>query len=451
MSFLIEFLNKNKYYKQTYQKKDYDDTYDIPFFLTKTVAIRMTHRLSRFKSVCWIILYWFEFMNLSVVVVVEVMSMVETGRGGSFQDAIKIFKMLPCIGFVLLAMMKTYKMVRCRNIFENIIYEIRDMWNTDSIDHDERQLIGSALRSLHFMVKGFYFCNNLLLVTFCSGPFWEMVKRYTGHENEKYLQLFYWLPFDPLQPGYYEVMLAVQTWHSILTIWANMGGDLLFVIFLSHITLQFDLLSVRIKKLIYVPHDDQLLETYPLGLDSAAYLEKYRLAMETFSEMDWEEYYAKEIAEIVLRHRALIRLSGDVENVYKVALLVNFINSSVVLCFCEFCSIVVEKWNEFGYKSFLATALSQMWIMCWYGQQLADSTERLSHAIYNSGWYKAPKKIKRSLLIMLLRSQKTVYVTTCGFSNITMASYSNIIKTSWSYFTLLLNIYIDSDEKQQSR
>nr|AII01062.1 odorant receptor [Dendrolimus houi] len=332
-------------------------------------------------------------------------------------------------------MLKSYKMVRCRNIFENLIYEMRDMWNTDSIDHEERQLIGSALRYLHFMVKGFYFCNNLLLVTFMYAPFWEMVKRYAGHENEKYLHFFYWLPFDPLQSGYYEVVLAVQTWQSLVTIWANMSGDLLFVIFLSHITLQFDLLSVRIKKLIYVPHDDQLLKTYPLGQDSATYLEKHRLAIETFTEKDWEDYYAKEIAEIVLRHRALIRLSGDVENMYKFALLVNFINSSIVLCFCGFCSIVVEKWNEFGYKSFLVTALSQMWIMCWYGQQLADSTERVSRAVYNSGWYKAPKKIKRSLLIMLFRSQKTLYVSTCGFSNITMASYSKVrIKSFKSFF-----------------
>jgi hypothetical protein len=44
-----------------------------------------------------------------------------------------------------------------------------------------------------------------------------------------------------------------------------LSGDLLFCIFVSHITTQFDLLSVRIRKLIYVPIDQQLIRGYPLG------------------------------------------------------------------------------------------------------------------------------------------------------------------------------------------
>lgn len=41
--------------------------------------------------------------------------------------------------------------------------------------------------------------------------------------------------------------------------------DALFWVFLSHITTQFDLLAIRLKKMFYVPLDEQLIKEYPLG------------------------------------------------------------------------------------------------------------------------------------------------------------------------------------------
>lgn len=51
-----------------------------------------------------------------------------------------------------------------------------------------------------------------------------------------------------------------------------LSGDLLFCIFLSHITTQFDLLSVRIQRLVHVNVDKQLVDTYPLGKSFTTHL-----------------------------------------------------------------------------------------------------------------------------------------------------------------------------------
>ncbi|KAG6443048.1 hypothetical protein O3G_MSEX002612 [Manduca sexta] len=364
-------------------------------------------------------------------------------------------------------------MVKHRPVFENLITEIGNMWPQRQVDEEEHKIISSALREIKIFVKGYHWCNNYLMLSFLYPPFWELIKRLSGEKWEPKLHFIYWLPFDPLQPVYFECMLALQTWQAMTVIWTNMSGDFMFCLFLSHITTQFNLLSVRIRKLIYVPVDQQLIESYPLGQYSEEYLRKNKEAVDSYTPQQWEEKHFKEITEIVLQHQALIRLSRDIENMYSLTLLVNVVNSSLVICFCGFCSVVVEKWNETAYKSFLVTALSQTWFVCWYGQKLLDSvvekwnetayksflvtalsqtwfvcwygqklldsSEGVAQAVYNSGWYRASKKIRRSLMIMLHRSQKGVGVTTYGFSVISLASYSTIIKTSWSYFTLLLN------------
>ncbi|XP_047035981.1 putative odorant receptor 92a isoform X2 [Helicoverpa zea] len=150
-------------------------------------------------------------------------------------------------------------------------------------------------------------------------------------------------------------------------------GDLLFCIFLSHITTQFDLLAVRVRRLVYVPVDKQLVDTYPLGEYCKDYAGRNKEMINIFDDNDWEVKHQRELSDIIVRHRALIRLSGDVENMFSFALLVNFFNSSIIICFCGFCCVIVEKWNEFVYKSFLTTALSQTWPLCWYGQRLLES------------------------------------------------------------------------------
>ncbi|XP_026729962.1 odorant receptor 4-like [Trichoplusia ni] len=380
-------------------------------------------------------------MNLFVVTWLELIKMVQTARGGKFQDAVEIFRMMPCVGYLLLAMAKSYKIVYHRSVYENLVDELRSMWPRGEVSDEEHLIVNTALTQLNYVVQGYYWCNNALLVIFLSPPFVEIIKIMSGEEVPLILPFFYWFPFDEFKRGYYEVILIAQTWHGLITIWFMLCGDLLFCIFLSHITTQFDLLAVRIRRLVYVPLDKQLIDTYPLGEYSTAYVRKNKESIDTFSEQEWEQKHQSELANIIVRHRALVRLSGDVEDMFSFALLVNFFNSSIIICFCGFCCVIVEKWNEMVYKSFLTTALSQTWLLCWYGQRLLESSEGVSDAIYDSGWYKSTQKIKSSLLIMLHRAQKNVHVTTYGFSIISLASYTTIIKTSWSYFTLLLNIY----------
>lgn len=389
----------------------------------------------------WNIFYWFEFGNLFVVTWLELINMGKTARGGSFQDAVEIFRMMPCVGYLLLAMAKSYKMVYHRPVYENLVSELRSMWPRGEVSDEEHQIISTALRQLNYVIQGYYWCNNALLVIFLSPPFVEILKIAIGQDTPLILPFFYWFPFDPFKRGYYEVILAAQTWHGLITIWFMLCGDLLFCIFLSHITTQFDLLAVRIRRLVYVPLDKQLVQSYPLGEYCQGYAQKHKDMIDTFNDKDWEVRHQRDLSAIVERHRALVRLSGDVEEMFSFALLVNFFNSSIIICFCGFCCVIVEKWNEMVYKSFMTTALSQTWLLCWYGQRLLESSQGLSDALYESGWYKATRKIKSSVLIMLHRAQKDVHVTTYGFSIISLASYTTIIKTSWSYFTLLLNIY----------
>ncbi|CAH0696723.1 unnamed protein product [Spodoptera exigua] len=358
----------------------------------------------------WDMFYWFEMMNLFLVGPSELVSMLTTAyEAQTFRDSIKVFRTMPCFGCVVLSMFKSIKMVVHRPVYENLANELRDMWPEGEVSEEEHHIISAALKQLNFIVKGYYWCNNALLISFLSPPYFITLARYFGYDSPMGLHFLYWLPFDPYQPVYYEITLVLQTWHALVVIWFNVAWDMLFCLFLCHITTQFDLLARRVRRLFYVQVDNQLISSYPMASVSREFIRSEGERVNSYSNQYWEARYQKEITEIVLRHHSLIsmfysrflptysaississwlhRLTGDVENMFSLALLINFMNSSIIICFCGFCCVLIEKWNEVAYKSFLVTALSQTWLLCWYGQKLIDSATRnvtLYSKVYSS-------------------------------------------------------------------
>ncbi|XP_026754290.3 odorant receptor 4-like [Galleria mellonella] len=434
--------NSNKKEVFYYNVEDYDLTYLVPKRILAIVSLRFMKEDSKFKRLCWNTFYWFSFGNLLIAAAQQFINIVIMARNSTLGESMDILRSLPCAAYAYLAMAKSFYYVAKQDLYKNLVTELREMWPKGFVSKEEHDIINRAKKQLMFVTQAYYWCNISLMIIFMVPPLYMAVKRLAGYEAPWMMPFFFWYPFDPFQPIIYEVALCLQTWLGTTVVLSIVSGDTLFCIFLSHITTQFDLLSLRIRKLFYVPIDDQLKRTYPLGVYSLEYFNRNdKQTMKSYDDKEWEVIYQKEILEIIQRHLALIRLAGDVESLNGFQLLVNFFNSSILLCFCGFCCVIIEKVTEILYKIFLSAILLQTWLLCWYGHRLLESSIGVSHALYCSGWYTTSNRIRKVILIMLRRSQKAVCVTTYGFSVISLASYTMIIKTAWSYFTLLLNIY----------
>nr|AXY83396.1 putative odorant receptor 4 [Conopomorpha sinensis] len=226
-------------------------------------------------------------------------------------------------------------------------------------------------------------------------------------------------------------------WHGMLITVFVVVGDLLYSLMLNQISMQLDLLAVQLENIVQVHCDQQLKEEFPLGLHQGEANEVSGTPAEIATDRDETE---AKLISIIKRHVVLIKLGEDVEGILSISLLINFVNSSMILCFCGYCCVLVEKWNELAYKSFLVTAMCQTFLLCWYGQKLLDASVRVSCAAYNCGWYVMSAKIRKYLLYIMMRAQKPVSVTAYGYCVIGFKCYTTIVKTAWSYFTLLLNV-----------
>ncbi|XP_038219743.1 odorant receptor 85b-like [Zerene cesonia] len=418
----------------TYCEKDYDDQYKLPQVAAKLSGIRINCNDSKYMRLLCVSYYWMAFtlclMGTSNMTITFL-------KSRKFEDLVVV---MPCVGFVAVGSSKSYKIVRNTAVFERIIFELKEMWPTGEMSEDKQKIARKMMKQMNIVVKGYFWCNMGLIFFYNFPPYFQIIKRMFGIDAPLVLAFKYVLPFDEYQLKAYPFILLIQTNACMSIVFFMLSSDLLFFIFLSNITLQFDFLSLRIRQMIYVPTDDQLISDFPLGKYSEA-IRKNEPQLDSLTAEEWERKHMNELRDIVIRHQSLIRISGEVENMFNFSMLVNFMNSSIIICFCGICIVYLEEWNELKFKIFLLSSMTQIWLLCWYGQSLLDSSKEVAIALYESGWYNVSKRIKSLILIMLHRSQHEVFVTTYGFSIISLESYTTIIKTSWSYFTLLINTY----------
>ncbi|CAG5052455.1 unnamed protein product [Parnassius apollo] len=200
-------------------------------------------------------------------------------------------------------MVKSYKFVKCRPVYENLMSELRAMWPQNVDTEEEYDVIHTAFAELKLIGKGYYYSHAGLIIFFDVPPIISCIRRAFGENIPQNLIFPYWFPFDPHQRGLFEFLFMTQIWHSFITMCILLAADLFFYTFLSHIASQLHLLAIRIKKMFHVPIDDQLIQEYPLGKCNKICEEN----MESVSENEWEIFYQKKLVEVISRHRALIR------------------------------------------------------------------------------------------------------------------------------------------------
>ncbi|RZC41550.1 odorant receptor 82a [Asbolus verrucosus] len=78
-----------------------------------------------------------------------------------------------------------------------------------------------------------------------------------------------------------------------------------------------------------------------------------------------------------------------------------------------------------------------LFFCCHAGQSVLSGSMTIAPAAFESKWYEAPVELQRDLLMLIMRSQLPFYHHATPIGTMTFSLFINLIKTSYSYFTLL--------------
>ncbi|KAK9309139.1 hypothetical protein QLX08_001098 [Tetragonisca angustula] len=152
------------------------------------------------------------------------------------------------------------------------------------------------------------------------------------------------------------------------------------------------------------------------------------------------------LKKIVQKHDYVNRFSETVENCFNVMLLIQMLGCIIQLCFQTFQAIVsfeeeLEQRMVFQIVFlciYTACVLVQLFLYCYVGERLTFESIDIADTAYNCEWYSLPPKNARLLVIIMCRAVSSPLKLTAGkFCWFTILLYSQVVKTSVSYISVL--------------
>ncbi|KAG6801019.1 odorant receptor 13a isoform X1 [Apis mellifera caucasica] len=145
----------------------------------------------------------------------------------------------------------------------------------------------------------------------------------------------------------------------------------------------------------------------------------------------------------VIRHQQAIknqsvhRFADTLERIINLLALGQFVISTGLICFAGFqiTSMMEDKGRLMKYSTFLNSAILELFMFSFSGNGLIDESEGIGESAYNSGWIGS--RFCRSVQIMMMRSKIPSKITAAKFYSMSLESFSAVLSTSFSYFTVL--------------
>lgn len=337
---------------------------------------------------------------------------------------------LPCAGFVVLTMVKLSAVYFNRAKLTEIFKDLQEL---DDASLEKVNENPSFVRISKEMLKVFTVLFMILIWIFNLMPLVKMTTEVLN--SEPFIrQLPYYLtyPFDVHQPIVYEICYVILTWGAFTDALGILTSDLLLCSFLTFICMQFVNLKYRLEAIINDKKMDEHMRTW---IDD---------------------------------HNKLLSICENIERIFSFSILVNFTGGSIIICLAGFqttVSVIDSNRNSekftFNYSKmqqgseifdlikfllYLLSSLVQIFIICWHGENLMETSSALASTISACRWYELTAKDEKDLQVVMIRSQKPTIMTAFKFSNVSLNSFRVVIGTSFSYLSCMRSIYSQTEE-----
>lgn len=204
----------------------------------------------------------------------------------------------------------------------------------------------------------------------------------------------FWFPFDEYHLTTFPFAALWEMWNGFLLLCFSLGSDLLLCAIITVISLEFDILSYDFRN----------------------------------SKLASDPDRRKTFASLIERHNKLLELSDRLQKIYRFCFLHSFVISALLMCLLAFRLSTGEK--DIFVSMFDAAVLEiivcQIWLLCYYGQKLMDSSAGVAFGVYDSEWTDLEIELRKQLTLIILRAQKPQRLSAMNFAAISLETFAAV-------------------------
>ncbi|XP_015127536.1 odorant receptor Or1 isoform X2 [Diachasma alloeum] len=133
---------------------------------------------------------------------------------------------------------------------------------------------------------------------------------------------------------------------------------------------------------------------------------------------------------------AIERFANEIKDIFQAGILVQFIASCLIVCASLFALTILppKSFQFFSLAQYLACMLIQIFLYCWRGNEVSLKFSDLADAIYTCDWTSCDERFRRSMDIIMSRSQKPVILLIGGLFSLSVETFISILKSAYSFF-----------------
>nr|QGW50707.1 odorant receptor 9 [Propsilocerus akamusi] len=230
-----------------------------------------------------------------------------------------------------------------------------------------------------------------------------------GESIEKILPYAFWWPFDPYD--HYFVMLSHQ-------------------IYCGHMLMAVPLIMDQIIFLVIA----EIISLFrQLG-------EEFRTAIDNSMESSLRETNEK-LKKCIDIHCKLIEICDSLNSIYSVPLLVQILAASGVICLIGFIIMVLDFVYAIPSIFGFFTSLSQIFLPCWFGNMLRESSVKIADQIFMSDFHQLNNSQRKELILVIQRSHRAKTIKASKFFTLKLSGFGAIVRTAFSYFAIVRRFY----------
>ncbi|KAL0821157.1 hypothetical protein ABMA28_005776 [Loxostege sticticalis] len=322
----------------------------------------------------------------------------------SAANFVTLLGLIPCIIYCVVSVTKVVVVFLNRVKVVQLIKRVEQLYLKISKDAKKKEIVRHEIIFVKRLTKFLLVLNMTLVSVYNFSSLIIMPYHYITTNT-----VVYHLPYPVLVPFSTEACLPwfVVYIHSItcgyIAVIFSATMDALYYILVTHVCINFMVL-----------HDDFL-----------------NLKFKNFVNL----------TECIQSHQHFIQLSEDLDVIFRLPNFINVLVGSIQICALGFC-ITVGDWSDMpGYFIFLSTVLVQLWMTSMFGEKILSSSSSISEAVWNCYWNCTDVKTQKTILLVLMRSQKPQKLTAYLFPVICISSFTKILSNAWSYFSILQSVY----------
>ncbi|XP_063907262.1 odorant receptor 4-like [Zophobas morio] len=146
-----------------------------------------------------------------------------------------------------------------------------------------------------------------------------------------------------------------------------------------------------------------------------------------------------DLVKCVRQHEAILCFVNEYEKCFSWTMFSQFSGTTLGICFCciAVTTVPLASIEAVMYITFFFVVISQVFFYCYFGTLLFEENNTLIMAVYVSRWYEYDVKVRRVLITLMERSKRPMIVTAEKFFDLTLETFSKMIKSSYSLVAVL--------------